>query len=91
MVENVASLVTIQNNLLYNNRGSGVTVRNFAEVLIVNNTIDRNSAVSFGGPGDGIDVNGSITPTLSAQATILNNIVTNSGACGIEAYNDVTA
>ncbi len=91
LVEGVAPLVTIQNNLVYKNRGGGVTVRNFAEVLIVNNTIDRNSAVSFGGPGNGIDVNGSITPTLSAKATILNNIVTNSGACGVEAYNNVTA
>ena len=81
--------IVLINNLVYKNLGSCITLRDFNTAQIINNTSHQNQYVSFGGPGNGIDVNASITPTRPFTATIINNLLTNNAQCGIEAYNGI--
>ncbi len=90
LIERTTTPVTLINNLVYKNLGTGITVRDFSSALIGNNTSHQNQYVSFGGPGNGIDVNASITPTSPFTATLFNNLLTNNAQCGIEAYNGIT-
>lgn len=89
LIERPATPVTLANNLIYKNQGTGITARDFQTVAIINNTIHQNNFVSFGGPGNGIDINASVASTHPVTATIINNLLTNNAQCGIEAYNGV--
>ncbi len=93
-VANSTLLVTLTNNIVIQNYGTGIQATNFSQAQIVNNTVAENTFVSSGTPGNGIDVSSGLTST----AFVLNNIVIDNATCGMSVqsgavvtidYNDV--
>jgi hypothetical protein len=74
--------ITITNNIVENNTGSGIRAINIKDVRIINNTI-------VGSGYRGVEVfNWPITSTVPFTFTMFNNIVINNGGCGINSEND---
>ncbi len=76
--------VTLTNNVIYKNQLDGLSGVNFRDLRLINNTFDANE-----GGGVGLFA-WPLTPTYAFTATMVNNIIANSGYCGIYGFNGVS-
>ena len=83
--------ITITNNIIVDNYGTGVLGQNIHDLRVINNTIAGNLFVQPDSPGNGIEIGSwPIIPTNTYTATLLNNILVNNSNCGIYAANVVS-
>jgi hypothetical protein len=83
-----AQPMTATNNVIVNNQGTGIEAINFGPTVdIVNNTLSGNRNVTSGSAGTGILVYFDTAPSTPITATIVNNILVNGAACGLDLLN----
>ena len=88
VLSGTAQGMTATNNLVVNNLGGGIEAINVTQpATIVNNTVVGSGNFLSGTAGTGILVTFDLTPVLPVTVTLVNNIVLNSAACGIDAHN----
>jgi Right handed beta helix region len=87
----VASLqpVTVTNNLVYDNGGSGVQVVDSVQVAFVNNTVAGNYHIlpDSGTEADAFLIWFDSVPSGPIQMTVLNNILADNANCGLFFHN----
>ena len=83
-----AQPITLTNNVVVRNYGTGITANAVHDVYIINNVAAYNVFASVGSPGAGIQAgNYGVTPTEPMTATMLNNVLIGNADCGINSYN----
>ena len=88
VLSGTAGAMTATNNLVVNNWGGGIEAISFTlSADIVNNTVVGSRNAISGAAGTGILVSFELTPALPITATIVNNIVLTSAACGLDIIN----
>jgi parallel beta-helix repeat protein len=89
LVGGVTQAVTVTNNVVYANGGSGVQVVNSNQVAFVNNTVADNWNIQpdSGTEADAFLIWNTVTPTSPITMTVFNNILAHNANCGIFFHN----
>ena len=89
LVGAVTQPVTVTNNVVYANGGSGVQAVNSYQVAFVNNTVADNLNVQpdSGTEADAYLIWNDITPTRPITMTVFNNILAGNANCGLFFHN----
>jgi parallel beta-helix repeat protein len=76
--------ITITNNVIANNHGSGVKAINVRDIRVLNNTIVGNTWMGM------YTMNWPFTSTVPYTLTMFNNIVVDNDQCGVNSQDDFT-